>query len=195
MEIGLAQRTERLRDESNVTSHPARLRRLSLRRGVYSQPASQSDIHDLHAMLGQHLDMPLARAEAACSVQRARANSLWSIHSKDGLIGGAAFLPLNALGLYKLIYGKLDLQDPDIDCISVHPERPAILYLWALIAQGSALAGLSGLLDFLETPAFRRVDIWTRAVTPRGERLALKLGFKAMGQGDRVFFKYDRSGP
>ncbi len=191
----LAQRSQRLPDERTGLGRPARLKRLSLHRGVYAQPASQPDIHDLHAMLGQHLDRPLARAEAACAVQRARANSLWSIHSKDGLIGGVAFLPLNSLGLYKLIYGKLDLQDPDIDCISAHPDRPAILYLWALIARGSAIAGLSGLLDFLETPAFRHVDIWTRPVTPRGERLALKLGFKAMGQGDTILFKYDRSGP
>jgi hypothetical protein len=158
------------------------LRRMSQRRGIYSQPASQTEIHALHVMLGQHVTEPLAKADAACAVQSKRANSIWSFHAARGLNGGVGFLALNPLGLYKLIYGKLDLTDPDLDCISPHPERPAILYLWALVAQGSGIGGLSGILDFLETPALRRVDIWTRAVTP-------------VGPSERALFKYDRSGP
>jgi hypothetical protein len=192
---GPLQQSEHQRRHHRAPDIPARLRRLSVRGGVYSQPASPSDIHALHAMLGQHLEEPLAKAEAACAVQRARANSIWSIHSADGLIGGMAFLPLNALGLYKLIYGKLDLCDPDLDCISAHPERPAILYLWALVAKGSGLAGLSSLLDFLETAPMRRVDIWTRPVSEAGKHLARRLGFEAVGPGERSLYKYDRSGP
>ncbi len=176
-------------------SRPALLRQLSQRRGVYAQPASQADIQALHAMLDARLTQPIASPDAACAVQQARPNSIWSIHAQDGLIGGVAFLPLNGLGLYNLIYGRLNLQEPDIESIAVRSERPAILYLWAMVARGSGIVGLSDILDFLDTQAFRHVDIWTRPVSQGGERLAIKLGFEPFGQGNHVFYKYDRSGP
>jgi hypothetical protein len=146
-------------------------------------------------MLQDLLAEPIASAEAACAVQAARPNSIWSIHTVDGLIGGIAFLPLNGLGLYNLIYGKLDLQEPEIACIATGAERPAILYLWAMVAQGSGIAGIADVIDFLDTAAFRHVDIWTRALSPGGERLARKLGFEAFAPGGQRYYKFDRSGP
>jgi len=172
-----------------------RLAALGLRRGVYAQPASQTDIEALHAMMRDSVDHhPLASAQTAWRVQEASPHSIWSVHSSAGLLGGAAFLPLNTLGLYRLIYGKLDRADPPLDSIAIRLEKPAVLYVWAVVARGSGLLGLTGVLRQLDTQRFRGVDIWADPVTPEGERLAERLGLARVSHGSQAFYKLDRSG-
>jgi len=165
------------------------------RRGVYAQPASHRDIHALHGMFKARIDQPIALPEVAVRVQDASPNSIWSIYAMDGLAGGVAFLPLNSLGLYQLIYGKIDLTDPPLAALAVRSERPVILYLWAAIARHRAVIGFADVLRQLEVQRFRGIDIWMHTVTPGAERLAEGLGLEAFGQGDRRYYKHVRSGP
>lgn len=171
-----------------------RLGALGLRRGVYSQPASRTDIESLHDMFRDSIGRPVASLEAAIRVQEASPHSIWSVHSAAGLLGGVAFLPLNALGLYKLIYGKLDRSDPALDSIAVRMERPVVLYVWAVIARGSGVLGLSEILPQLDTQRFGGVDIWADPVTEEGERLAQRFGLARINHGSQTFYKLDRGG-
>jgi hypothetical protein len=170
-----------------------RLQHLRKRCGVYGQPASQADIRALRAMLAEAIDTDVAREEVALAVQDASPNSIWSLYSQDGLKGGVAFLPLNALGVYKLIYGKLDPTNPGLEAVAVRNERPTVLYVWGLISRGRGLVGLSDVLHNLGTQRFRNVDIWTCPVTEKGERLAQSLGLERVAHGERTFYKLDRS--
>jgi hypothetical protein len=172
-----------------------RLHRLKKRSGVFGQPASSSDIRALRGMLRERIDGDLASAETALAVQDANPLSIWSLYSQDGLQGGIAFLPLNTLGVYRLIYGKLDPVTPGLECIAVGTEAPAVLYVWALVSRGRGLAALSDVLRHLETPRFRNVDIWTHPVTERGRRLADRLGLARFGEADRAYYKFSRSAP
>lgn len=165
-----------------------------LRRGIYAQPATRTDIEALHRLFEPHVDAPVASAESAIRVQEASPHSVWSVHSSAGLLGGAAFLPLNTLGLYRLIYGKLDRRDPPLEALAVRLERPAVLYVWALVARGSGLLGLADILRQLDTQRFRGVDVWAQPVTTEGERLAARLGFARISHGDHAFYKLGRSG-
>jgi hypothetical protein len=167
----------------------------SRRRGVYAQPASHGDIHALHAMFKARIHQPIALPEVAVQVQEASPNSIWSIYAADGLAGGVAFLPLNALGLYQLIYGKMDLTNPPLAALAVRSERPVILYLWAAIARHRAVIGFADVLRQLDVQRFRGIDIWMHTVTPGAERLAEGLGLESFGQGDRRYYKHARSGP
>jgi hypothetical protein len=161
-------------------------------RGVFAQPASNSDIAQLHAMLVDSYDGPIAPVEVACRVQQASPNAIWSVYGARGLVGGVAFLPLNALGVYSLITGKLSLTDPPLEAIAVRSERPAILYAWALVARPSAMFGIAEVLGHLESQRFRNVDIWANAVTPEGIRLAARLGLERFAHRDGDFFKLTR---
>ncbi len=161
-------------------------------RGVYAQPASNGDIQALHGMLRERFDGPLAPPEVACRVQEISPNSIWSVYGGRGLAGGVAFLPLNALGVYGLISGQLNLEDPPVSAIAVKAERPAVLYAWAIVARPAALFGLSDVLRQLETQRFRHVDIWAHAVTPAGRRMAAKLGLERFANRDGDFFKFAR---
>jgi hypothetical protein len=168
--------------------------RLSQRRtrGVFAQPASQRDIHALHGMLSEQFDGKLAPPEAACRIQEISPNSVWSVYGGNGLVGGIAFLPLNALGVYDLISGRLDLAVPAEPGIAVRTERPLVLYAWAMVARPAALFGLAEVLRQLDSGRFRSVDIWANAVTPSGLRMAAKLGLERFGYRDGAFFKFGR---
>jgi len=141
----------------------------------------------------QRVDAPLADAESVARIQEASPNSVWSMHSRSGLVGGVAFLPLNGLGLYRLIYGKLDRREPPLEAIAIRLERPSILYVWALVAEGAGLLGLGEILRQLDGQRFRGVDIWAEPATPEGGRLADRLGFARVEGGNRVFYKLSRS--
>jgi hypothetical protein len=170
-----------------------RLVQLSTRRRVFVQPASHSDIRHLHVMLAERIEQAIASADSACAIQDKSPESIWSMHSATGLLGGIAFLPLNAVGLYQLVYGKLDLLHPAVSSVADRSERPAILYLWALVSQGRGIIGLADVMDHLDRPRFRNVDIWTCPVTPRGEQLAERLGFTRFSHAGRVFYRLKRA--
>jgi hypothetical protein len=178
-----------------VLAYRQRLVQLSKTRRVFVQPASPSDIRNLHAMLTDHIEQPVATVESACAIQDASPESIWSIHSATELLGGIAFLPLNALGLYQLVYGKLDLLNPAVNAVAGRIDRPAILYLWAIVSRGRGIIGLADIMDHLDRRRFRHVDIWTSPVTPRGERLAEQLGFTRFSHANRVFYRLKRTGP
>jgi hypothetical protein len=184
-------------DCSDAPTRPALppvAQRLSQRRsrGVYVQPASQSDIAALHAMLREQLETKLAPVETACRIQSISPNSIWAVCNGQGLVGGIAFLPLNALGVYSLINGQLDLESPPDAAIAVKSERPAVLYAWAMVSRPAGLFGLAEVLRQLETQRFRHVDIWANAVTPQGQRMALKLGLERFSHRDGDFYKFPR---
>jgi hypothetical protein len=168
--------------------------RLSQRRarGVYAQPASSRDIEALHAMMREQFAGKLATPEAACRVQSISPNSIWSVYGANGLSGGIAFLPLNALGVYDLMRGRLDLAAPPDAAIAVRGERPSILYAWAMVARPAALFGLADVLRQLDQGRFRQVDIWANALTPSGLRMAAKMGLERFGTTDGAFFKFAR---
>jgi hypothetical protein len=170
-----------------------RLVRLSTQQRVFVQPASHSDIRHLHVMLTEHVEQPIASTESACAIQDASPESIWSVHSATELLGGIAFLPLNALGLYQLVYGKLDLLNPAVNSVASRIDRPAILYLWALVLRGRGIIGLADIMEHLDRRRFRNVDIWTSPVTPRSERLAERLGFTRFSHADRVFYRLKRT--
>ena len=177
----------------HLISPRERLLHPSRRRNVYVQPASQTEIHTLHAMLGARLDHPIASAETACRIQEASPNSIWSIHGVKGLLGGVAFLPLNSLGLYEVIYGKMDFEQPPLETIAIRSQRPSIIYVWALVATRMGIVGLADVLRQLDIQRFRHVDIWAQTMTPQAERLAERLGLQRFDTSGGVFYKYGRS--
>jgi hypothetical protein len=177
------------------TSAHLRLQQLAKTGRIFVQPASHSEIHRLHLMLAGSIGQAIASPEAACLIQDRSPQSIWSMHSASRMLGGIAFLPLNPLGLYQLVYGKLDLMNPAANTVAARNERPSVLYLWALVSQGRGIIGLVDVMANLGRQRFRNVDIWTCPVTQRSELLAERLGFTRFSQGDRVFYRLKRTDP
>jgi hypothetical protein len=183
------------RQPGSLAAASHRLLRLAKTRHVFVQPASHSEIHQLHLMLAGRIGQAIASAESACLIQDTSPQSIWSMHSATQMLGGIAFLPLNPLGLYQLVYGTLDLLNPAVNSVAARNERPSILYLWALVSRGRGIIGLADVMEYLGKQRFRNVDIWTCPVTQRSERLAERLGFTRFSHGDRVFYRLKRTSP
>jgi predicted GNAT family N-acyltransferase len=92
-------------------------------------------------------------------------------------------LPLTMAGLDRLAAGKFDGSNPDLAFVCRPGECPAGIYIWALFAPGRLAAGFIPFTEMLESAPYTRIDLYTRTVTPEGQRYTESLGFK---QGVRI---------
>ncbi len=100
-------------------------------------------------MLVREIGSDVAPVPVVQSVYRHNPLAWWTIwrsadaaRAKPEMVGLAAYLPLNGLGLEALRRGDLTARDPDLRLLAPHGEAPAALYLWAIVAHGlSDLAG------------------------------------------------------
>jgi predicted GNAT family N-acyltransferase len=98
-----------------------------------------------------------------------------STPSGEGLM---AFLMLNRAGMLRLFDGSFDASDPDLTLLARQNERPAGIYIWALYARGVLHGGIPLVMEKMNTPLYRDVDIYARAVTPDGVRFVTSTGFR-----------------
>jgi len=94
------------------------------------------------------------------------------------LIGAFALLKLNALGVARLVAGRMTMADPALETLAETDEVPAGVYFWALLARGRARLGVSRVLRWLQEPRLRRADLWATPVTADGQRFVDNLGFR-----------------
>jgi predicted GNAT family N-acyltransferase len=130
----------------------------------------------------------LAGVAAADIVHRVVSHNpdcLWAIARRDRFKASAdcgeglmAFLMLNRAGMLRLFEGSFDASNPDLTLLSEQYEKPAGIYIWALHARGMIHGGVSLVMEKLNTPLYRDVDIYARVVTPEGLRFVQGTGFK-----------------
>lgn len=89
-----------------------------------------------------------------------------------------AFLMLNRAGMRGLFDGSLDASNPDLSLLAQQFERPAGIYIWALHARGIIHGGIPLVMEKINTPLYRDVDVYARAVTPEGIRFVNGTGFR-----------------
>jgi predicted GNAT family N-acyltransferase len=98
-----------------------------------------------------------------------------------------AFLMLNRAGMRKLVDGTFDASDPDLSLLCQQFEKPAGIYIWALHARGTIHGGVPLVMEKLNTPLYRDVDVYARAVTPEGIRFVNGTGFQPGATFEGVF--------
>ena len=91
--------------------------------------------------------------------------------------GFIAMLPLNMLGLQHLALGTFNASSPDLRLLAKHKERPAGIYLWAVFATGSLVAGMALFMEKMALPPYAGVDIYSRPNTEVGRRFNHGMGF------------------
>ena len=91
--------------------------------------------------------------------------------------GFVAMLPLNTLGLQHLALGTFDAGSPDPRLLAKRGERPAGIYLWAVYAPGSLVAGMALFMEKMAEPPFAGVNIYSRPNTDVGIRFNIGMGF------------------
>jgi predicted GNAT family N-acyltransferase len=86
-------------------------------------------------------------------------------------------LALNMLGLQHLALGTFDASSPDPRLLAKADERPAGVYLWAVYAPGSLVAGMALFMEKMSTPQYAGVNIYSRPNTELGIHFNHVMGF------------------
>jgi predicted GNAT family N-acyltransferase len=126
----------------------------------------------------------IARNEVARRVSSANPDSFWGIRRRSGQgsesepRGLAAFLMFNENGFDALVRGELDATDPPAEALVGQHERPAAIYVWLVYAKGLVAPALTLVMEKLQTPLYRDVDLFARAVTREGSQFNDSLGFR-----------------
>jgi predicted GNAT family N-acyltransferase len=128
------------------------------------------------------------------SVANHNPDTFWAITKKSHFDitspkgeGFFAVLPLTHLGMRGLIDGSLDTRNPDISFVARQSERPAGIYVWAIHAKGTLVAGIPLVLQKFSTPLHRGINIYSRPITKEGLRVLEPLGFTPGARYEELF--------
>jgi len=140
-------------------------------------------------------DIPgLTSNEMFQAVANHNPDTFWAITKKDHFDitsprgeGFFAVLPLTHQGMRGLIDGSLDTRKPDISFIARQSERPAGIYVWAIHAKGTLVAGIPLVLQKFSAPLHQGINIYSRPITKEGLRVLEPLGFSPGARYDELF--------
>lgn len=112
---------------------------------------TDEELERIYALTLKEIGAFVAPLSLVQSVYRHNPISFWALFRANDqgrrgaqLIGYSSYLPLNDAGHQALLRGDFDPRTPDLDLLAKKGERPAALYMWAIIAH--RLADLTGAL-------------------------------------------------
>jgi predicted GNAT family N-acyltransferase len=149
---------------------------------IFTPTAAQ--IGQLMARARADLPVRLASDETVCRVAAENPDCFWAIARRTRVAGGVseprglvAMLMLNDEGIDALLTGAMDARDPPRRYLAGQHQRPAAIYGWLIHAKGTLAPGLTLVMEKLQTPLYRGVDIFCRASTKDGGAFFDALGF------------------
>jgi hypothetical protein len=153
-------------------------------------------IADIPLLLGQGetgMGVALAPPMTVARIARAHPDSLWGFWRDEHFVGGFAFLMLNRYGVDALIDDAIDLSDPAMSHLAVPGERPAGIYVWALLRSSAVAAeGIARVIVRLQQYPYERSDLFALPATADGLRFMRGLGFHPVPGHPRSLHHYVR---
>ncbi len=141
-------------------------------------------IAQLMARAREDLPVRLASDETVHRVACNNPDAFWAIARRTKTGGSpaepqglVAMLMLSTEGIDALLRGQLDTRNPPDELLVGQHERPAAIYGWLIHAKGRLAPGLTLVMEKLQTPLYRGVDIFCRASTKEGAAFFDALGF------------------
>jgi predicted GNAT family N-acyltransferase len=131
-------------------------------------------------------DLPgIASNHVVRRVATSNPDSFWAIRRTSSAHGEnpspprgfATFLMLSEPGVDALIRGTLDRTDPPAALLVGQHQRPAAIYVWLVHAKGGTAPALALVMEKLQAPLYRDIDLVARAVTHEGSQFNDSLGF------------------
>jgi hypothetical protein len=100
---------------------------------------------------------------------------------------------LNRRGVEALIGDALDLGDPPTSVLAAPGDRPAGIYVWALLRSSAVAAeGIARVIVRLQQFPYERSDLFALPATPDGLRFMRGLGFRPVPGHPRSLHHYVR---
>ena len=176
----------------NHTRHPIRVRQARKNTAIsivepgaflpdggflFIRHPNEAELGRIQALARLEIGPAIADLEVVKSVYAHNPISFWAfLRSADQsrvpaeLVGFCAFLPLSTRGVDALRAGQLDAGDPDRDHLAPDRETPAALYIWAIVAHGTADLGGMLIGHALSLDLWERIPIFGTVGTESGRR-------------------------
>ena len=118
--------------------------------------------------------------------------SLLTFSRKGRLVGGMAFLFLNARGHDALLLDEIRLTEPDPHLLADRDEEVSAIYIWAIAATGRGIAGLGKAAAHLRRPRLCNADLFAQPSTDAGRDIMRATGFTPIASFQPDLWCYER---
>lgn len=158
-------------------------------RTIFTKQLPAEQLPDVYELNRTQLKVPVADIAVAHLVLSRNADAFWGVYSASDargtdarLIGYLAYVMLNADGEAALLAGRFDRGNPDIAHQCETGERPAAIYMWAVVARGVGMTAIPLTTHALGS-LHRGLRHYGTAGTEAGLRTFKTYGFKALHEG------------
>lgn len=152
--------------------------------------ARLSDLDALETLAAHHFDASLAHRQTVETVLQKNPNSIFLFKHGQDLQGFWAMLLLTPKGLEALLTGELDTAAPATALICSRVEKPAGIYVWAVLAKGLAAEGIRHVSCFLRQPLYSDANLYAKPASLAGAEIMRSTGFSPAA--DSSLWRYVR---
>jgi hypothetical protein len=152
-------------------------------RKIYVRKSAPSEILGIQALVAREIAGKVASWQTMERFYALNRDSFWSICEMEArsLIGCILFLLPNTDGVDAILSQKIDATEPPPELFVGSDERPAAIYIWALVARKMAKQAL-GLVTVAMSPTlYGGLPIYTRAGTVGGFNALVSGGSQSLG--------------
>jgi hypothetical protein len=148
--------------------------RLDANTSVYLRRSSPLEMATLHGMIATQIGGKIASLETMRRARDLNADSFWTVirrqddDGEDTIAGCYAFLFLNEKGKSALNAGIFVATEPDFDLLAPTGERPACVYMWAIVARKMLAVTFQLISQGFETGLYAGLPVIGRAGSPGG---------------------------
>lgn len=165
---------------------------LPMRQRVDARRGQIGDIPLLLRYAEAAMGVALAPEATVARIACAHPDSVWSFWRHDRLVGGVALLMLNSRGVAALLDDSFDLRDPPSALFAAAGQRPAAIYVWAILGAAVASEGIAHAIVRLQQYPYERADLFALPATDDGLRFTRGLGFHLVPEHPRELYRYVR---
>jgi hypothetical protein len=158
---------------------------------IFVKHPSDAEMADLYALTQVEISPSVAPMEIVLAVYKQNPDSFLGIYTADDesrknakLVGYYSFLHLTAEGFGLLEKGTLDVRHPDTKYIVPAGERPAAIYVWAIVARKVNRFVMPLIAKALGAQNYGGVPLYATAGTLGGMGAMKGVGFEGAKEKD-----------
>lgn len=159
---------------------------------ITAGPATGRQLADLVAIARREIPGVSISEAGLAHFQRCDPESIFALQRAGKLLGGIAFLYLNARGHDALLRDGMDLKNPSPEFLARPGRAVSAIYVWALACHGRAVIGLANVAGYLRRPRFAAADYFAQPSTKAGRDLLIAIGFKPISGVKADLWRYRR---
>lgn len=145
------------------------------------RPLKGTELPDVYALSDDQFAGSMAPLGIARAVLEHNSDAIWGVYRAEGagekLVGFVSFLMLNEAGAKRLRDDALDALHPDLAFLTPTGVRPALIYVWLIVARGNAAVAVPLVTQGMGS-LYAGLPLCGRASTEAGARGFRNFGYR-----------------